>query len=101
MFTIDALTALLSMVLIFFYLFIQGNKLLVFGGMNNNNYIGSSMFVVDLESQGKHHYSEFENIMRTIGGNKTHVKRSSVSDGYSPQRPISFSRHNNVLPPIK
>ena len=28
---------------------IYGNKLIIFGGMNNNNYVGSTLFIINLD----------------------------------------------------
>jgi hypothetical protein len=74
--------------------------------MNNNNYIGSSLFVIDLDSHGKHpdQISEFERMLKKMKA-KEHTsptrKNSLNETSYNHQRPISFNRHNHTLPPIK
>ena len=42
---------------------IYGNKLIIFGGMNNNNYIGSSLFIVNLDFTYSNHQRSMQEIM--------------------------------------
>ncbi len=78
--------------------------------MNNNNYIGSSLFVIDLDSHGKHpdQITEFERMLKNMKNKKqtSPNRNNSLNDTISTsanniQRPISFNRHNHTLPPIK
>lgn len=74
--------------------------------MNNNNYIGSSLFVIDLDSHGRHpdQVTEFERMLKNMKTNKhtSPVRKNSLNETTNNhQRPISFNRHNHTLPPIK
>ena len=42
---------------------IYGNKLIIFGGMNNNNYIGSSLFIVNLDFTYNNQQRSIQEIM--------------------------------------
>ena len=42
---------------------IYNNKLIIFGGMNNNNYIGSSLFIVNLDFSYNNDQKSFQEIM--------------------------------------
>ena len=42
---------------------IYGNKLIIFGGMNNNNYVGSSLFVVNLDFSYNNQQKSYHEIM--------------------------------------
>ena len=42
---------------------IYNNKLIIFGGMNNNNYIGSSLFIVNLDFSYSNEQRSFQEIM--------------------------------------
>ena len=42
---------------------IYNNKLIIFGGMNNNNYIGSSLFIVNLDFSYNNEQKSFQEIM--------------------------------------
>jgi hypothetical protein len=90
------------------------NKLLIFGGMNNQNYLGSSLFIVDLDSHlTVHKFKELissdpddfkfdYNIFKSISEKNTNNKNNN-NDQMEPQprRRISRSNDNKFLPPIK
>ena len=42
---------------------VYGNKLIIFGGMNNNNYIGSSLFIVNLDFSYTNQQRSIQEIM--------------------------------------
>jgi hypothetical protein len=59
---------------------IYGNKLIILGGMNNNNYIGSSLFIVNLDFSYSNHQRSIQEIMikELKGQNDVEAKQKLV-----------------------
>ena len=53
---------------------IFSNKLIIFGGMNNNNYIGSSLFIVNLDFSYSNNIKSAEEMMIKELESKTDVE---------------------------
>jgi hypothetical protein len=71
---------------------IFGDNLLIFGGMNNNNYIGSSLFMINLDLN-YHLKDEFEYVYVNSKPKKTIFKKHIV---------LQEPRNTHIfLPPIK
>ena len=82
---------------------IFGNKLIIIGGMNNNNYIGSSLLVINLDFSFNSQHKSIEEIM---------IKKLEGKDDFESQRKILKIKDelkraqlgvitNISLPPIK
>ena len=82
---------------------IFGNKLIIVGGMNNNNYIGSSLLVINLDFSFNSQHKSFEEIM---------IKKLEGKDDFESQKKIMKIKDelkraqlgvitNISLPPIK
>jgi hypothetical protein len=60
---------------------ISGNQLFIFGGMNNNTFIGSSMFIINLVPDSFHSFmmnnKDDENKQNDINNDKENVKNSN------------------------
>ena len=58
---------------------IYGNKLIIFGGMNNNNYIGSSLFVINLDfTYSNNQKSSHEIMMKELKGQNDFEARQKM-----------------------
>ena len=60
---------------------VYGNKLIIFGGMNNNNYIGSSLFIINLDfSYMNQMRTAQEYMMKELKGQKlkNQMKKSQI-----------------------
>jgi hypothetical protein len=76
----------------FFYFLFLASKLIIFGGMNNLNYIGSSIFIINMDLNYKFIKENEENklneILRLAGGKGSAIKKGMTSK-------------NLILPQIK
>jgi hypothetical protein len=70
---------------------IFGDNLIIYGGMNNNNYIGSSLFIINLDLNS-HLKDEFEYVYINSKPKRTFFKKTTHVDN---------KVSNVLLPPIK
>ena len=82
---------------------IYSNKLIIIGGMNSNNYIGSSLFVVNLDFYFNPKIKHHEQIMiDKLSGNNDLESRNQVNDLKSGLRENKLAIVSDFsLPPIK
>ena len=80
---------------------IYGNKLIIFGGMNNNNYIGSSLFIINLEANNIANINFLINSKRTMKDNSEEFKRMQQKLEKELQKHEMGNISNINLPPIK
>ena len=80
---------------------IYGNKLIIFGGMNNNNYIGSSLFIINLEANNISNINFLINSKRTMKDNSEEFKRMQQKLEKELQKHEMGNISNINLPPIK
>ena len=82
---------------------IFGNKLIILGGMNNNNYIGSSLFIVNLDFSYSNNIKSAEEMMIKELESKTDVEsRKKLNKIKSDLKKNQLGRGTNIsLPEIK
>lgn len=76
---------------------------MIFGGMNNQNYIGSSIFVIDLDSHTKPDY-KIDKVQNMVLNKLAKFEQSNsiASKSHKPvKRQISMDNFNALLPSIK
>ena len=60
--------------------FIYRNKLIICGGMNNNNYLGSSLFIINLDENYKPKIENHKEIMSDYSNEKKNDSEDNFSD---------------------
>lgn len=76
---------------------IFGDNLIIFGGMNNNNYIGASLFIINLDLN-YHLKDEFDYVYVNNHHKHNHSKKKSFNKKLSL---VDYQLMNVKLPPIK
>ena len=81
---------------------IYGNKLIIFGGMNNNNYVGSTLFIINLDFNFS---PKMINADDDLLINNTKNKKNEESSKQEKNNKIGNMKKSNIsklnLPPIK